>query len=215
MPNETRTPRDPRALNAYRHGLTGQVHVVVAMDQIAYDKLCRSTQEYFNPVGDFEVSMVQSVADDRWQLQRASTIEDFIFACDMGGTDPLVEDPIKNYALVRGQTWLSSGKELERIALYAQRIQRRLEKNLAMLRQLQADRKAALEKAVEEASALAELAEKAGKSYDPAKEFPREFLPANFDFSTPEITRMIAHRRGLKQAKRATPEVKNRLQNAA
>ena len=142
------TSRDPRALNAYRHGLTGQVHVVAEIDQIAYDKLCRATQEYFNPVGDFEVSMVQSVADDRWQLQRASTIEDFIFACDMGGTDPLVEDPIKNYALVRGQTWLSSGKELERIALYAQRIQRRLEKNLAMLRQLQADRKAALEKAV-------------------------------------------------------------------
>ena len=202
-------------MNAYRHGLTGQVHVVAAMDQIAYDKHCHSTQEYFHPVGDFEVSMVQSVADDRWQLQRASTIEDFIFACDMAGTESLIEDPIKNYALVRGKTWFGSGKDLERIALYASRIQRRLEKNLAMLRQLQADRKAALEKAVEEAAALSELAEKTGKTYDPAKEFPREFLPANFDFSTPEIARMIAHRRSLKQAKRATPEVKNRLQNAA
>ena len=48
-------PRDPRALNAYRHGLTGQVHILTPEDQVAYDKHCRDTQQYFNPAGAVSV----------------------------------------------------------------------------------------------------------------------------------------------------------------
>ena len=207
--------RDPRAVNAYRHGLTGQVHIMSSVDQESYDKQCRAAQEYFDPVGDFEVSLVQSIADDRWQLQRASTIEDFLYASELATSEKQVDEPEMDYALARGKTWYEAGQQLERIALYAHRIQRRLEKNLAMLRQLQADRKAAFEKAVEEAVMLTQLAEEKGQSYDPAKDFPRELLPANFDFSTPEIACLLVHRRRLNEAKTRAPEVKKRLQTAA
>jgi hypothetical protein len=34
-------PRDRRAFNAYRHGLTGQVLINTPADQAAYDKHCQ------------------------------------------------------------------------------------------------------------------------------------------------------------------------------
>ena len=208
-------PRDPRALNAYRHGLTGQVHVLTPEDQVAYDKHCRDTQEYFNPSGDFEAGLVQSIADGRWQLQRAIAIEDAIFALDnlTLQADPEYYEAIA--ALTQGRTWLAHDKSIERIALYASRIQRRVEKDIAMLRQLQADRKAALEQAIGEAEALTQLAEKAGETYNPATEFPRELLPPQFDFSNPQIVRLMAHRRRLKTAQHSTPTPEKRFKTAA
>jgi hypothetical protein len=208
-------PRDPRALNAYRHGLTGQVHILTPEDRVAYDKHCRDTQEYFNPSGDFEAGLVQSIADGRWQLQRAVAIEDAIFALDAVGVQADSEYYEAIVALTQGKTWLAHDKSLERIALYASRIQRRVEKDIAMLRQLQADRKAAFEQAVEEAEALTQLAEKAGETYNPATDFPRELLPPQFDFSNPEIVRLIAHRRRLKAAQQSTPNPEKRLKTAA
>ena len=84
-----------------------------------------------------------------------------------------------------------------------------------MLRQLQADRKTAFEKAVGEVEELAQLAAKAGETYDPATDFPRELLPPQFDFSNPEIVRLIAHRRRLKAAQGSTPAPEKRLKTAA
>ncbi|MGA2150240.1 MAG: hypothetical protein ABSH49_35385 [Bryobacteraceae bacterium] len=208
-------PRDPRALNAYRHGLTGQVHILTPEDQVAYDKHCRDTQQYFNPAGEFEAGLVQSIADGRWQLQRAVAIEDAIFALDAVGVQADSEYYEAIVAFTQGKTWLAHDKSLERIALYASRIQRRVEKDIAMFRQLQADRKAAFETAIGEAEELIQLAEKAGETYSPATDFPRELLPPQFDFSNPEIVRLIAHRRRLKAAQGSTPNPEKRLKTAA
>jgi hypothetical protein len=208
-------PRDPRALNAYRHGLTGQVHLLTPEDQVAYDKHCRDTHQYFNPVGNFEAGLVQSIADGRWQLQRVVAIEDAIFALDAVSVQADSEYYEAIVALTQGKTWLAHDKSLERIALYASRIQRRVEKDVAMLRQLQADRKAAFEQAIEDAQSISELAVKAGETYNPATDFPRELLPPKFDFSNPQIVRLIAHRRRLKAAQCSIPNPEKRLKTAA
>jgi hypothetical protein len=84
-----------------------------------------------------------------------------------------------------------------------------------MLRQLQADRKAAFEQAIEEVEALTHLAAKAGETYNPATDFPRELLPPQFDFSNPEILRLIAHHRRLKAAQHSIPNTEKRLKTAA
>ena len=218
MNTETTQPqpeRDPRALNAYKHGLTGQVHLLSDEDRIDYEQHCRETHDYFQPAAGFETSLVQSIANDRWQLERAAVIEDSIFSAGIASLKRSPAPPEVDVALAKGNVWLTRGKELERLTLYAHRIQRRLEKNIAMLRQLQADRKAAFDQAVDQAAALAELAEKAGQSYDPAKDFPRELLPAGFDFSTAAMARLIAHQRRVRQAARIAPKAEKRLQTAA
>ena len=58
-------PRNPRALNAYRHGLTGQVHILTPEDQVAYDRHLRDYHEYFHPVGGVEAGIVKSISDGR------------------------------------------------------------------------------------------------------------------------------------------------------
>ncbi len=55
-------PHDPRALNAYRHGLTGQVHILTQDDRVAYDKHCRGIHDALAPSGAMEADRVQSIA---------------------------------------------------------------------------------------------------------------------------------------------------------
>ena len=208
-------PRNPRTLNAYRHGLTGQVHILTPEDQVAYDRHLHDYQECFQPVGGVEAGIVKSIADGRWQIQRATAIEDSIFALDTGKLDHGRNHPEVDVALAKGRTWLANDKSLERLVLYASRIQRRVEKDIALLRQLQADRKAAFEKVVDDAEKLTQLAEEAGQSYDPASDFPRELRPPRFDFSDPQIVRLIVHHRRAKEARRLVPDPKKWFQAAA
>jgi hypothetical protein len=62
---------------------------------------------------------------------------------------------------------------------------------------------------------MSQLAEKAGETYDPATDFPRELFPPKFDFSNPEIVRLIAHHRRLKADRCSTPNPEKRLKTAA
>jgi hypothetical protein len=165
----------------------------------------------FAPVGHFETDLVQSIADERWRLKHAAALEDSIFALDIGAAN----HPEVDVALTQARTWLSEGKSVELLSLYANRIQRRMERNIAILRQAQADRKTAFQQAVEEAELLAQLAEKAGESYHPAAEFPRQLLHPQFDFSNPQVARLTIHYRRLKEARKASPNLEKWFENAA
>ena len=209
-------PRDPRALNAYRHGLTGQVRVLTPADQVAYENHCRDIYASFAPVGGFETNLVQSIADDQWRLKRGAALEDCIFALDIGTARPSgVNHPECDVALTQARTWLSRDQSLERLTLYEHRISRRVERNVVMLRQAQEDRKAAFQTAIQEAATLAELAEKAGEPYDPATDFPPSLLHPEFDFSSPQVALLATHFRRLKESRKTLPDPKKWSQAAA
>jgi hypothetical protein len=184
-------PRDKRAFNAYRHGLTGHVLVIEPNDELAYKQHCQGIHQSLVPIGALETDLVQSVADDRWRLKRAAAIESNILACGLNKADDVLSDNADvDTALHTARLWFSAGKELERLTLYENRIQRRVEKNLALIRQLQQDRRAALEQLAEQSVIL-------GEAYD----FPPEALNARFVFSTVQIHRLARHQRSLSQAK--------------
>ena len=198
-------PRDRRALNAYRHGLTGQVLILTPDDQAAYLKHSQGIQESLAPEGAMEAGLVQSVADDRWRLARAGAMENSILAAGLGDGRPTkFTDPHEqiDVAFAQAVVWLKEGNKLALLTLYEGRIQRRVEKNLATLRQLQQDRKAALQQAVEEAELLAQLAASKGETFDIERDFPRETLPPQFVSSLPKIARIVAHRRRLAAARK-------------
>ncbi len=209
-------PRDRRALNAYRHGLTGQVLINTPEDQAAYLKHCLGIQESLAPEGAFEAGLVQSVADDRWRLQRAAAMENSILS--MGTqTPPNIISPHEEIdtALAQAIVWLKEGKSLGLLTLYEGRIQRRVEKNLAFIRQWQQDRKAALQQAVEEAELLAQFAASKGETFDIERDFPREAIPPQFVFSLRQIARQVAHRRRLAAAKKQFQAAPKALRQAA
>src|SRR5580698_2314853 len=76
-PTGPKTPEGKKAcrLNAYRHGLTGQLNILSPEEQQAYDQHSKITLAGLAPSGDFERALAQSVADDLWRLNRARTIE--------------------------------------------------------------------------------------------------------------------------------------------
>jgi hypothetical protein len=90
---------------------------------------------------------------------------------------------------------------LRTVALYANRLQRTIEKNTAYLESLQAKRKAAHAQAQEEAILLTQLAEANGETYDPAPDFPSTGAAGQFVYSRPEIARLIARASRLSDAK--------------
>ena len=68
------------SLNAFRHGLTGQIVVHTLENQEAFNKHCDGIREALAPVGALEHDLAQAIAEDRWRLNRARALENSIFA---------------------------------------------------------------------------------------------------------------------------------------
>ena len=147
-PNHSTGPKTPEGkrrcrLNAWRHGLTGQLNVLTPEEQQAYERHCKTILEGLAPVGDFERDIVQSIADDRWRLKRARAIEAGAFALGLSenAEDKTGVDAIDD-AFAHARTWRQDAHNLQLLTIYEQRIQRSIEKNMAHLKALQAERKA-------------------------------------------------------------------------
>src|SRR5215469_3157230 len=193
-------PRSRRALSAYRHGLTGQIQLFTEADRIAYEKHCQGYHQSLAPRGPVEIDLVQSVADDRWRLKHAACLESGIFAEGVTQPDEVASGNADvDTALAQARVWISKGGNLQLLGLYESRIQRRFEKNMAEIRTLQAERKASLEQALEEADLLCQLAESRGEEAEPS-----QFILSlsRFDFSTTDIARLVLRRRNLREARK-------------
>src|ERR1017187_9298439 len=80
-------PRDPRAFNAFRHGLTGQVLIMTPADQAAYQNYCKTINHSWAPEGGMEASLAQCIADDLWRLCRGTTIDNSSFTIGLNEPD--------------------------------------------------------------------------------------------------------------------------------
>ncbi|MGA7234076.1 MAG: hypothetical protein WBY44_00250 [Bryobacteraceae bacterium] len=192
-------PRDRRALSAYRHGLTGQIILLTDADRVAYEKHCQRYHQSYAPRGPVEVDLVQAVANDRWRLNHAACLESSIFADGITQPDEVTSGNAEvDTALAQGRVWISKGGNLQLLGLYESRIQRRFEKNMAEIRILQADRKTSLEQLLEEPDLLCQLAESKGEEADPS-----QFVTlTRFDFSGPDVIRLVTRRRALREARK-------------
>jgi hypothetical protein len=196
-------------LNAYRHGLTGQICLLTADEHEAFEKHCAGIRESLEPVGALERDLAQSIAEDHWRLKRARAIETGIFAAGVLGQlghpyggirEDAAQVPIDE-ALSKAHTWIAKSENFQLLALYEQRIHRAIEKNMAQLRTLRAERQAVRQQALEEAQLLAQLAYSKGQKYDPASDFPPEIVQIGSDFSTAGIRRLINRNQRLNEAR--------------
>jgi hypothetical protein len=88
---------------------------------------------------------------------------------------------------------MRSAKEVLLLTTYTARTNRSIEKNMAELRRLQAERKAQLEKDQEEAQLLHQLAESKRETFDPAQN--------GFAFSALELNFLVDRNRRLNQVR--------------
>jgi hypothetical protein len=215
MPEQLTTPkaRDRRAWNSEKHGLTGQIHLVNQTEQSAYDAHTRDLHEALSPQGPLETNLTQQISDDRWRLQRASSLESAIFADGqiLHAEEPASDNPEVDAALAQGRTWLAESRNIALLSLYESRIQRRFEKNMAQLKELQSERKAALQQTIEEAAILTQLAETQGQTFDLVEHFRHR----SFAFSSQELAAMVNRHNRLQEAKKLFATTRKPLRMAA
>jgi hypothetical protein len=181
-------------LNARRHNLTGQVTTMTEEDRTAHDAFSKAIINDLAPEGAMETQLAQRIATDSWRLNRSSAIEDNLYALGehkYGGA--LFPDNVQiDASLNAARVFTESSKQLQLLTLYEQRLNRSVHKNLAILKSLQAERKAQQDAAMKEAARLLQLSEMRGLPYDPAKD--------GFVFSTPEIQHKIDREQRLNRA---------------
>jgi hypothetical protein len=160
------------SLNAFRHGLTGQIVVQTPEDQEAFNKHCDGIRKDLDPEGALETNLAQAIAEDYWRLNRARALENGIFA--LGQTEHVPEDseqPELDAALAPARTWMDHAHQLQLLTTYESRIRRSVEKNTAEFRALKAERKRAPFEAELEHFINQQFE---GGNHDPAGDVPAE-----------------------------------------
>jgi hypothetical protein len=192
-------------LNALRHGLTGQIDVRTPEEQQAHDEFCSGIVGSLAPDAGLERQLAQSIAEDHWRLNRARSLENNIFAItatfqDSGG-ETGSED--LDAALAYARTYIADPGRLNLLSLYERRIHGNMTRTLQQLRELQAERRRAEEKAgavharvLEEECLLVQLADAEGEPYEPPQD--------GSVFSITELRAAARRRARLEQARKNT-----------
>jgi hypothetical protein len=190
--------------NNLRHGLTGHISLLPTEDREAHDTFCNELIESFHPETPMERQLAQSIAEVNWRLNRAVAIENNMFA--LGHQHERRELQV---ALGDARTFQSHAADFNLLTTYEQRINRSMQRNLKLLRELQAERKAQRDQAMEEAKLLAQADLMNGLANAPA--FARassalsrtESIANGFVFSNSEINGAIDRDNRLRAAKLA------------
>jgi hypothetical protein len=176
-PRQSTGPTTPEgkarsALNALRHGLSGQTVLMPWEDQSVYKTHCDEILASLAPIGKLETDAAQGFADDQWRLNRARAVDTNMFALGQFDYAPATGHSQIDAALNSARAFRDHSKAFVNISLYEQRINRSLEKNLARLQALQQDRRQKeLDRELEEGMARArEIQQKVYKEHAAAQQ---------------------------------------------
>jgi hypothetical protein len=194
---KTTAGRKRSSMNALRHGITGQVTTMTDEDRAAHDKFSQALMKDLAPEGAMEIQLAQRIATDSWRLNRISAVEDNLFALGLHENGGII-DPTNSQvdtALTTARVFTMESKNLQLLTLYEQRLNRAVQKNLALLQSLQAARKTRREVEMRQAAELLQLSEMKGLEYTPANAKQDGFV-----FSTAEIHASIDRDQRLQRA---------------
>jgi hypothetical protein len=234
---KTQHGKERSRLNATRHGLTGQITVMTEEDRIAHNTFCDALIKDLAPNGTMQQQLANRVAEDSWRLNRISAIEENIFGMgfdNYGSVLADMEDPQLHATLTATVTFARDADQFKLLSLYEQRLNRSVEKNLKLLRRLQADEQANLEtraalreKALEEARLLHGARAAAGSAQAAAAtngsdeaaasdkpQSAQPYIEVNgFVFSSAEIAAAFDKNNRLQQARKADSAASGRSEN--
>jgi hypothetical protein len=156
-----------------------------------------------DPAGPTESFLATSISDNMFRINRIRAIEAGIFASGFRANIDSIDagHPEVDAALVASDTWTKQAKEIMLLSVYEGRLTSILRKDRAELNSLQATRKEAREKAVNQAEIFVEHAESNGEVYDPGEDFLPASAHGGFDFSDSEIARRRDRDRRYKAAR--------------
>lgn len=122
-------------MNAVRHGLTAREFVFSAEDADRFAQHRAALELHYQPHGPVESDLVTRIAIAIWRLDRATAIEETLFADIVQSTAD--ETKPLSAALAPARTWAKRSKELALLTLYESRIRRALTTDKVELAKLQ------------------------------------------------------------------------------
>src|SRR3974390_929076 len=129
----------PSSLNALKTGLTGRTVLLPSEDAALYEAHLNQFRERFQPVGEQELALVQSLADTEWRLARIPSLEMGIFALGrMEFADLFPDyDEASRKILIEAKTYLDYQRQLNNLSIQEGRLRRHADKDRAALQALQ------------------------------------------------------------------------------
>jgi len=144
------------SLNALKTGLTGRTVLLPAEDAALYEAHLARFREQYQPVGDQELSLVQSLADTHWRIARIPSLEMGIYALgrlEFADLFPDYEEGSRKI-LIHAKVFLTYQRQLVNLGVQEGRLRRQAEKDLAALQGLQQPRIQATQARLNEAARL-------------------------------------------------------------
>jgi hypothetical protein len=131
------------SMNATRHGLSGRVVVLPSEDMNLYLKFSKDFVDSLTPQTPMENEIAQAIADGYWRMKRVRTTEESLYALGhyegQGDFDANHEEV--HAAFTAGKTFRDHSHAFVNLSIYEQRIQRGIDRNTRLLRELQTERK--------------------------------------------------------------------------
>jgi hypothetical protein len=125
--------------NALKTGLTGRTVLLPTEDAALYEAHLDQFVKRFQPVGDDERSLVQSLADTEWRLMRIPSLELGIYAVgrvELAHLFP-AEEPSIRQQMIEAKILLTYRRDLSNLSTQETRLRRHRQKDLAALEGLQ------------------------------------------------------------------------------
>ena len=159
------------SLNALKTGLTGRTVLLPSEDAALYEAHLAQFREQYQPVGDQELALVQSLADTWWRIARIPSLEMGIYALgrlEFADLFPDHEEGARKI-LIDAKVFLAYRRQLVSLGIQEGRLRRQAEKALAALKALQQPRIQASQASLNEAAKLYINAVRSGRQqeYDP------------------------------------------------
>jgi hypothetical protein len=144
------------SLNALKTGLTGRTVLLPSEDAALYEAHLAQFRQQYQPVGDQELALVQSLADTNWRPARIPSLEMGIFALGrMEFADLFPEyDEGSRKILIEAKTFLAYQRQFANLSIQEGRLRRQAEKDLAALRAVQQPRLQKAQARLDEAAGL-------------------------------------------------------------
>ena len=131
------------SLNAVKTALIGRTILLPGDDVECYTSLAARFTKEFEPVGDEETLLVQSIVDTFWRLLRIPSLESAIYALGHIACKDLFPeeaDPAVRHQLIQAKVFLDYDRQIERLITQEARLHRQQEKNYNRLRELKEER---------------------------------------------------------------------------
>jgi hypothetical protein len=144
------------SLNALKTGLTGRTVLLPSEDAALYEAHLAQFREQYQPVGDQELALVQSLADTYWRIARIPSLEMGIYALgrlEFADLFPDYEEGARKI-LIEAKVFLAYQRQLVNLGIQEGRLRRQAEKDLAALQGLQQPRIQATQAHLNEAARL-------------------------------------------------------------